>query len=221
MFDKLRARLLDKGFTPDAVLDIGAHHGHWTHEVRRIFPDASYYLFEGIDYPQLSRYKNDANVHVFNVLLNKRRELVDWYELRNTGDSFFKEKTYHFDDCAPTKRETIDLDTYLSEHNLLRDASHVFIKIDCQGAEIPILQGATDLLTRTDFVLLEIPFFGQFNEGVPTFLEHIAFMDSIGFVVYDMLENHYVNGFNMQVDLVFISKRHPLNTTVNERLRYK
>jgi FkbM family methyltransferase len=200
-------------------LDIGAHHGNWTYSMKQIYPNSKYYLFEAIDYPELSRYKNDPNVVCNNVLLNDKIENVNWYQMKNTGDSMFREQTYHFKNCEIIKRETIDLDTYISNNNLLQDSKNIFIKIDCQGAEIPILKGATSLLNRTDFIILEIPLFGQYNEGVPTFLEHISFMDSIGFVPYDIIENHYNNNFNMQVDVLFINKNHEFNTVVNKLLK--
>jgi hypothetical protein len=63
-----------------------------------------------------------------------------------------------------------------------------------------------------------MPFFGQYNEGVPNFLEHISFMDSIGFVVFDILASHHINMFNMQVDILFINKNHSFNTIVNQLL---
>ncbi len=92
------------------------------------------------------------------------------------------------------------------------------IKIDCQGAEIPILKGSVSILERTDFIILEIPLFGQYNEGVPNFLEHIQFMDSIGFIPYDIIDNHYIHGFNIQIDMLFINKKHEFNTTISQIL---
>ena len=73
-------------------------------------------------------------------------------------------------------------------------------------------------MDKTDFIILEIPLFGQYNEGVPNFLEHIAFMNTIGFVIYDIVDNHYINNFNMQVDVAFINKNHKFNSIVNELL---
>lgn len=73
-------------------------------------------------------------------------------------------------------------------------------------------------MKKTDFIILEIPLFGQYNENVPSFIEHINFMNSIGFVTYDIADNHYINGFNMQVDVLFINKNHSFNTIVNELL---
>ena len=43
-------------------------------------------------------------------------------------------------------------------------------------------------------------------------------MDSIGFVPYDILDNHYINGFNMQIDMLFINKNDKFNNLVNELL---
>jgi FkbM family methyltransferase len=175
-------------------------------------------LFEAIDYLELTRYNHDDNVKVFNVLLNDKIDQVNWYQMKNTGDSIFREKTFHFKDCEVIKRDTIDLNTFIAQNGLLQQAKNILIKIDCQGAEIPILKGATSILERTDFIILEIPLFGQYNEGVPTFLEHIKYMDSIGFVVYDIIDNHYINMFNMQVDVLFINKHHEFNTIVNKSL---
>jgi len=214
MFDKLYL-LKQKGYFPDTILDIGAHHGNWTNDMKQIYKDSKYYLFEAIDYPELNRYCNDNNVKVYNNLLSDKISEVNWYQKKNTGDSMFKEKSYHFNDCEIIKRKTIDLDTHIVYNNILQESKNILIKIDCQGAEIPILKGSTSILERTDFIILEIPFFGQYNEGVPDFLEHIKFMDSIGFIVYDILDNHYINTFNMQVDIMFINKNHELNTIVN------
>ena len=217
MFDKLIS-IKDKGYYPDTILDIGAHHGNWTNSMKSIYNDSKYYLFEGIDYHELNQFSNNNDIKVYNVLLNNKKEEVDWYEMKNTGDSIFKEKSHHFKNCEPIKRETIDLNTHILQNNILQESKNILIKIDCQGAEIPILKGATSILEKTDFIILEIPLFGQYNEGVPNFLEHISFMDSIGFITYDIIDNHYINGFNMQVDILFINKNHKFNNIVNDLL---
>ena len=217
MFDKINI-LKQKGYYPDTILDIGAHHGNWTNSMRKIFEYSKYYLFEAIDYPQLNQFNNTDSIKAFNILLNDKIEQVNWYQMKNTGDSMFKEKTRHFNNCEIIKRETIDLNTFILQNNILQESTNILIKIDCQGAEIPILKGATSILNRTDFIILELPFFGQYNEGVPNFLQHITFMDSIGFVVYDIIDIHMINNFNMQVDIIFINKNHRFNFIVNTLL---
>ena len=218
MFSKLRI-LQKKGYYPDTILDIGAHKGWWTNDMKQIY-NCNYYLFEATDYPELNQFNNTNNIKVFKAILNDKIEEVDWYQINGTGDSFFKEESHHYKNCEPIKKTTIDLDTHILQNNILQEAKNILIKIDCQGAEIPILKGASSILNRTDFIILEIPLFGQYNLNVPNFLEHIQFMDSIGFILYDILEEHYVNDFNMQIDVLFINKNHQFNTLVNELRNY-
>jgi len=217
MFEKIMI-LKQKGYYPDTILDVGAHHGSWTNAMKQIYTDSNYYLFEGIDYPELNQFQNDENVKVYNVILNDKIENVNWYQMKNTGDSIFREKTYHFKNCEIINKETVDLNSHILKNNLFEESKNILIKIDCQGAEIPILKGSTSILEKTDFIILEIPLFGEYNEGVPNFLEHITFMNSIGFITYDIIDNHYINNFNMQVDVLFINKNHNFNNIVNEML---
>lgn len=217
MFNKVND-LKNKGYYPDTILDIGAHHGNWTKNMKNIYNDSKYYLFEGIDYSELNQFSNDKNIKVYNVILNDKIEQVNWYQMKNTGDSIYKEKTHHFKNCEIIKRQTIDLNTFIVENNILQESKNILIKIDCQGAEIPILKGSGSILEKTDFIILEIPLFGQYNECVPNFLEHISFMDKIGFNAYDIIDNHYINGFNMQIDMLFINKNHKFNIIVNDLL---
>jgi len=217
MFEKILI-LKQKGYCPDTILDIGAHHGNWTNSMKQIYNNSKYYLFEAIDYSELNRFSNDSNVMVNKILLSDKIEQVNWYQMKNTGDSMFKEKTHHFKNCEIIKRDTIDLNSYILQNNILEESKNILLKIDCQGAEIPILKGATSIFEKTDFIILEIPLFGQYNEDVPNFLEHIEFMNSIGFIIYDIIDNHYINGFNMQVDILFINKNHNFNKIVNRLL---
>ena len=52
-------------------------------------------------------------------------------------------------------------------------------------------------------IILEVPLFGQYNKGVPDFVEHLVFMKELGYLVYDILESHYIEGKNRQVDIMF------------------
>ncbi len=221
MFERI-IMLCDKGYYPDTILDIGAYHGNWTNSVKNIFSHANYYLFEAIDYSELNQFRNRNDTTVYNVVLNDKISVVDWYEMRNTGDSIFREKTHHFANCNIIKRETIDLNSIILRDNLFSNSRNIFVKIDCQGAEIPILKGSSLIYNKIDFIILEMPLFGQYNENVPNFMEHIIFMDKIGFVIYDIVDNNcYCNGFKIQVDVMFINKNHRFNTLVNELMLIK
>jgi len=217
LFKKLKS-LKNKGYNPDLIFDIGAHKGTWTAETITVFPEAQYYLFEANTYDELNKLSK-SNIKVFsNIILNSDNIEVPWFNNSSTGDSIFKENTHFYTNITPLTRKSVKLDDVLKDDIYLKNAKRIFMKIDCQGAEIPILKGSQEIISNVDFVLLEIPFFGKYNEGIPSFIEHIQYMDSIGFIPYDLIEEHIINSFTIQIDVLFIKKTHELNTLVQTAL---
>ena len=85
------------------------------------------------------------------------------------------------------------------------------LKIDAQGYELEILRGASRVLPAFEAVLLEIAVI-EINEGAPLLHEVIAFMKSLGFVTYDILEIHRrpLDGALNQVDIIFVREQSDL-----------
>lgn len=210
-------RLKKNGYIPENIFDIGACRGSFTQEIINIYPNCDYYLFEPIKYSELDNFKNNQNIKVSNILLSDSVSQVLWYENQDTGDSIFKEISHHYANTKPVIKQTETLNNIFVNNDLKK----IFIKIDCQGSEIPILKGASKLYDNIDFIILEMPFFGQYNYGVSNFVEHINFMDKIGFIVFDFIDTHCVNNFTMQVDIMFINKNNHFNKLVQDRLQIK
>lgn len=198
---------LKSEFIPNNILDIGAEKGTWTLGALKIFGHSNYTLIEPIEYTELNKFKNNGNRYkVIHTILNDYDGEVDWYEMKNTGDSIKKERTYHFNKCIPFKKECTKLDT------LFKNEKYDLIKIDVQGAEINVLEGGKEMIKNTSFIIMEMPFLGQYNENTPNFLSHIQKMDELGFIPYDIISEHrHKNTLLFQVDLCFINKNHPLN----------
>lgn len=205
-------KLKSFGFEPKNILDIGANKGKWSLEIKKkVFPRAEYTLIEAIDYEELEklRIKYD-NINYKNILLDEIEHLVTWYEKRNTGDSLFKENTGYFDDCKEIKRSTTTLDLVFNKNEVFE-----LIKIDCQGAEIPILKGGNRLVQKSSVIILEVPFMGEYNIGAPNFYEHINYMENIGYRVFDIVDLHRVDNILIQIDIIFIRKGHDFENKVD------
>ncbi len=202
------AQLISAGWSPKTILDIGGYKGHWTREVQRYFSDASFAVVEPNPHPELST----LGVPVYKELLSSEVKDVLWHSNMSTGDSIYKERTRHYERVLPTTRKTTTLDL------LFPSQTFDFIKIDCQGAELDILKGGENLVRKTSVVLLECSFAGQYNQGAPTFAEYIAYMDSIGFVPFDIPELHRANGVLVQIDILFLRKTSPHWDTIQKRL---
>jgi len=198
---------LKSEFIPTNILDIGAEKGTWTLDALKIFGHNNYTLIEPIEYTELNKFKKHGNpFKVIHTILNDYDGEVDWYEMKNTGDSIKKECTYHFSKCVPFKKECTKLDT------LFQNEKFDLIKIDVQGAEMNVLEGGKEMIKHTSFIIMEMPFLGQYNENTPNFLYHIQKMDELGFIPYDIVSEHrHKHTLLFQVDFCFINKTHALN----------
>ena len=208
-------KLKSFGFEPINILDIGANKGKWSLLVKKkVFPLANYTLIEAIDYDELSSINNFSNMTSMIVLLDEKVGKVIWNEMRNTGDSIYKENTSYFDDCKKIERDTTTLDIAFQDKKYFD-----LIKIDCQGAEIPILKGGKNTILNTSVIILEMPFMGEYNIGVPNFFEHIKYMDEIGYQVYDIIEMHRAEDILIQIDIIFLKKGHIFEKKVNNIIK--
>tara|TARA_B100000686_G_scaffold171875_1_gene179082 strand:- start:12246 stop:12908 length:663 start_codon:yes stop_codon:yes gene_type:complete len=216
MLIKALRKLQSFGFEAKNILDIGAHKGKWSMEVRKkVFPNALYTLVEAINYEELNLLSNrNDNINFLNLLFDEKEQNVTWFEKKNTGDSIFRENTSYFKDCEKIKRLTTTLDKTFSS-NYTFD----LIKIDCQGAELPILKGGKRLVQNAKVIILEVPFMGQYNIGVPNFFEHIKYMQEIGYSVFDIVELHRVQGILIQIDLIFIKKKNDFEKHVDQMIK--
>jgi FkbM family methyltransferase len=84
------------------------------------------------------------------------------------------------------------------------------LKIDVEGAELGVLEGAPRLMTDTALVLLEVSFFALV-EGMPQFHDVVARMHTHGFVVGDIYNGHNrpLDGALAQVDVAFVQEHGP------------
>jgi FkbM family methyltransferase len=196
-------RIRAKGFEPAGIIDVGAYHGDWTKLVRRVF-DAPVLMVEA-QRDKASRLEMmcDANVSFASCVLGSEAgKEVTFYEME-TGSSFFPENSN-----APRSSHTYVTQTLDNIAGGM--AGPLFLKIDVQGAELEVLKGGQDTLSRCELVQLEVALL-PYNKGAPTFLEVVTFMDERGYVPLD------VSGFSrpnlvdlVQIDLLFARKESAL-----------
>jgi FkbM family methyltransferase len=196
------------GWRPRSVLDIGGYKGYWTRQVRSSFPSASFVVVEPNRHIELET----IGVPVYYEVLSSEVKQVPWYSNMTTGDSLYKELTRHYSNVSPTLRATTTLDRLFPEKRF--DC----IKLDCQGAELDILKGGSALLQSTDVILIECSFAGKYNEGAPSFLQYIQYLDSIGFSPVDIPELHRANGILCQIDILFLRKTSALWSTLQSNM---
>jgi len=188
------------GYEPDLVVDIGAYRGEWTQNVLRVFPDAHFLMVEPQDDKEttLAGFASaHPNVTYRRALVGKESlEEVPFFQME-TGSSIYEEET----DVPRTLRRyaMTTLDQLLAPFS----ANEVFLKLDVQGAELDVLQGAPATLQRCSFVLLEASLL-SYNRGAPPFSELIGYLSEMGFALFDVCDQRRKpDGTLFQLDLIF------------------
>jgi FkbM family methyltransferase len=197
-------RLKERGYTPSALVDVGAYEGHWTRTARGVFGTVPTLMVEpqaakrqGLE--QICRALPDTEL-VQQVLASKAGQTVTFYEME-TGSSFFPERSDAPRNAVEHVTQTLD--------SIAPSADNIFLKIDAQGAELEVLAGGEETLSRSTLVQLEAAV-AQYNEGAPTLREVLGFMEERGFVMLDLAGHSRIQGYLVQMDLLFVPRRSPL-----------
>jgi FkbM family methyltransferase len=201
------------------VIDVGANEGQFVVEFRKFFPDAIFYSFEPLPscFSVLTKQSGgDRRWQCFNTALGCENKRADFYFHQNhPSSSSFLADTIRGQSLYPeTKRQTIvpvdcvTLDSWVDSHpNVLKPP--VLLKMDVQGYESQVLQGAKQTLTQVNAVITEVIVESLYN-GQSTFDEQVKLLARAGLVFCGVLRHAFDRDQNViSLDCVF--RRHPGN----------
>lgn len=205
----LRLNILkSNGVDIQNVLDIGAYRGDFTETIKTVYPDAHVIQIEADDRQKM--WLDDTAI--ICLLGNKEQDKVPFYTLDEnvdtTGSSIFLEQTPYYNESSTIvyNKNMTTLDALHQKHNFSGDwLNHGFVKIDTQGSELLILDGAVNFLEtkKPRFMLLECSV-QEYNKGAPKLISVIEYMHKLKYEVVDLYDLAYDGvGKLLQTDLLF------------------
>lgn len=193
------------GLSPQTVLDVGVAKG--TPPLYKAFPHAYHLLIEPLEEFENNlraichQYKGD---YILAGAGKKEGTLTINVHADPSASSLFKEADGEISDGVAREIPIITLDKICEQRHL--NGPYV-LKIDTQGAEIGVMEGASKVLQETELIMLEVSLFEFFNNG-PQFYDIVTYMKSRGFVAYDFFGGHnrlYDNAL-AQIDVAFVKE---------------
>jgi len=163
----------------DTVFDVGAHHGEFAERLLRDFSTAAVHAFEPVpDSFQLlqARFCKHKRVFAHELAMGKQTERLPIHlKAGSTGCSFV-------DSTGAVGRTTVDVtsvDDFAESHSISRID---LLKIDTEGFELEVLQGASKLLATGSvaFVYVETELHSTDYHFVP-FSELAEFLGHFGY----------------------------------------
>lgn len=199
-FIQVLNRLKARNIYPNGFLDIGAHFGESNEIIRTIYPEKRIISFEANPHCEIE-LRNRGMEHLICLLGKETKESAQLYlnpnNLVSTGVSIYKEKSHFFENAT-----TIDVPMYRLDEIVPIEAKLDFMKIDVQGAEIDVLEGATKLMPSIRWIFLEVSFV-NLNEGAPLFDDVYMYLRNLGYRITDECEPTYVNDQLVQTNYLF------------------
>jgi FkbM family methyltransferase len=198
-------RIIQNFFEPKKILDIGANHGQFYNDIKKIFPNAYYLLVEGNEHceRQLQTMNVDYKIALLSDKIKKVKFFIRKEEPTCTGNSIYREKSSFYEDDNDVIVEEKETSTL---YNILGESYFDLIKIDVQGSEIDIIKGGLEIIKKAKGVLMEVSL-EEFNQGSPTSEYVVPFMKDLGFLEHYVLNNlnHPVYHTLIQQDILFIN----------------
>lgn len=224
-----RAKVLQEliGSGKVVIFDIGAHFGESVNYLRELFPESEILSFEPDpeSFEKLSA-ENVPGVRCFNLAFCGRDGEMAFYRNRiSHTNSLLKVNPESRDSIAFTKaREeqkteifqdvnseiqvaTARLDTFCRANEI---PCIDLLKIDVQGAERFVLEGAPETLEKSRVVVLEISFF-DYYERSSSFSDIEKFLHPAGFRLFSISEisNNPMNGRTDWAEVIYTKPGHP------------
>jgi len=176
-----------QGVRPRTVIDVGANVGQFALAALELWAPTSLHAFEPLEEAQqvlhrhLARYPQ-SKLHP--VALGAEDGVLTFHVNAHSHSSSLLQLAEGHRTAFPGAREVAEvgvhvrtLDVELSSADL---PTPTLLKVDAQGYERWVLDGAPATLRRTRWVLLELSF-RQMYEGEPPFLDMVQYMSTRGF----------------------------------------
>jgi FkbM family methyltransferase len=176
------------GFSPQTIVDVGVG-VDGTPQLYEAFPEALLVLIEPLreHEPTLKAIlKEYEGEHFLTAVGAKEEDLSINVEPNKSGRSSFYTRTDFTSTGDPVETREIPvttLDALMREHNFRPPFG---LKIDTEGFEYQVIEGAPNFLLQTQFVIAEVSVAKRFTGGY-SFAEFIQIMNKNGFSLCDIL----------------------------------
>lgn len=202
------------GFSPKTIIDVGVAYG----------TDGLYGQTENVDYLLIEPLQEYESVcqeltqkyggdYLLAAAGSKSGEIEINVHPDLSGSSILKESEGSEIDGTPRMVPIITIDEVVQDKQY---KGPFLIKLDTQGTELDILEGAKATLDNTELIFLEVSLI-EFYRGSPLCADVFEFMTENSFVLYDVFGGAYrpLDGALGQIDFAFCKANSPLRSSTH------
>lgn len=205
--------LMIKTFTKegDVIIDAGAHTGDWSSLVLEHTNNKCYlYSFEPVPHffkKLTTSLNNRANCYNLALGKNVYETIMNYYYVESEGcSSLFDRKVLSSIPVQKIDISVISLDSFCAINNIEKID---FLKIDTEGCEWDVLQGANKLISDNKIKFIQFEYGGTYPDANITLRQVYDYLTSHGYAIFriapdglihipewrDHLENYHLSNY--------------------------
>jgi len=189
------------------IIDAGAHIGNWTKAALKTAEYQSLiYAFEPIpaSYQSVMQLANqfNKNIFAFNLALGKcetKTEMYYFYQRGSDCSTLYNRPILH---DVPVQKVDIAV-TYLDKFAIDYGIKHInFLKIDTEGAEADVLEGAHNLIQSNHIDIIQFEYGGTYPDAGITLFEIYKYLTSSQYLIFRIIPNGlvYIHEWNPDLE---------------------
>lgn len=194
------------------VFDVGGNTGEWTDLINKAIKPKKIYVFEPFPhhYEKLTeKYSLIESISIHDIAIgneNGEREFNINSDPRYNHSLLsidpLSDGWVNVDHTSTKKVQCTTIDQFCIDHKI----SHIsFLKIDTEGADFLVLQGAKRMLenAKIDIVYVEI-FLKPLMKGQGSLTEIVSFMEAHGFFLFNFFDQRFRDGRLVLTNAMFV-----------------
>jgi FkbM family methyltransferase len=209
LIKKTQNKINDKS----TIIDVGAFNGETAKLLSKAFPATKIIAFEANLEVYKQAVKNcsrQGNIEFLNYAISNKNETIDFYVTNNSvssslnkiNNSGTKDYEHELDIKQKVSVNAKRLDEYTDIEAIL------LLKIDTQGNELKVIEGAKEMLKKTAFVLVEMSNHNIYIDGCKYF-EVDEMMRNNNFTLVDIIVTYRKDGFLInEYDAIYMNNKY-------------
>lgn len=171
----------------ETIIDVGASYGQYSTKARSLFTNSTIFAFEPLpeSFEKLKNsFSKDSKFFPFRIAMSNFVGEVNFFKNQHVGSSSLLEMTNLHKVAHPYSKnsdkiivKSDTLDNFFKNRKL---ENNILLKLDVQGAESNVLEGAADLLKKVRLIYIEISF-NKLYENQMLITEIIYYLKDFGF----------------------------------------
>ena len=178
------------GFQPNYIIDVGANHGEWTRKSLLYYPDATILMVEPQEHlkTNVEDLLARPNIQWITAGAGAENKVVKFTLAEHDHSS-----TFVLSEQQATRSGLKQIDMQLLTLNqIVADNGGKIpdlVKIDAEGLDLEVIAGASDLLGKTELILMEVAVCAQGIDNKMALT--ISKMDELGYAPFDISDVNY------------------------------